>query len=234
MRILVTRPELEAAKTAAKLKALGHAVLIDPVLVIEPVAFRVPAGAFDGLAATSASSLRVTQRDAGIVAMRSLPLFVVGAHTGGAARAAGFATVAVAEGNSDALARLIATRLAPGARVLHLAGENQARDLAAMLEPMRISVETLVVYRARAARELSAATLQALEQGSLDAVLHYSPRSAANFVALTERAGQSAAMRRLHHYCLSVAVAAPLEAAGATTEVAATPDETALIALLAH
>jgi len=66
----------------------------------------------------------------------------------------------------------------------------------------------------------------------LDAVLHYSPRSAANFVALAEKAGQAAALRRLHHYCLSVAVAAPLEAAGATTEVAATPDEMALLALL--
>jgi uroporphyrinogen-III synthase len=197
------------------------------------VAFRVPAGPFDALAATSASSLRATQRDAGVSAMRSLPLFVVGAHTGGAARAAGFVTVAVAEGDSAALARLIATKLAPGGRILHLAGENQAKDLAAMLEPQRISVEMLVVYRARAARELSTATLQALAQESLDAVLHFSPRSAANFVALAEKAGQGPAMKRLHHYCLSVAVAAPLEAAGATTDVAATPDETALLALLA-
>src|SRR3989304_530217 len=139
MRILVTRPELEAAKTAAKLKALGHETLIDPVLVIEPVAFRVPAGPFDGLAATSASSLRATQRDAGISALRALPLFVVGAHTGGTARAAGYATVAVAEGDAAPLARLIAAKLAAGARVLHMAGENQAKDLPALRAPMRLT-----------------------------------------------------------------------------------------------
>ena len=233
MRILVTRPERDAARTAEKLVALGHQVMIDPVLTIEPVAFEPPAGTFDAIAVTSASALRMIERDSRLWSFRALPLFAVGAHTAAAAHATGFETVLVAEDDADALARLIASKLMPGARVLHIAAEELARDLAALMEPSKIMVETLVVYRARPARELSAATLRALEEGTLDAVLHYSPRSAANFVALADKAGRGAALRRLHHYCLSVAVAAPLEAAGANTETAASPDEAALLSLLA-
>lgn len=233
MRILVTRPERDAARTAEKLVALGHQVMIDPVLTIEPVAFEPLAGTFDAIAVTSASALRMVERDSRLWSFRALPLFAVGAHTGAAARATGFETVSVAEGDADALARLIASKLMPGTRILHIAAEERAGDLAALMEPSKIAVETLVVYRARPARELSAATLRALEEGTLDAVLHYSPRSAANFVALADKAGRAAALRRLHHYCLSVAVAAPLEAAGANTETAASPDEAALLSLLA-
>ena len=232
MRILVTRPERDAARTAEKLVALGHQVTIDPVLVVEPVACEPPTGSYQAITVTSASALRMIERDSRLWSFRSLPLFAVGAHTGAAARATGFETVNVAEGDADALARLIASKVETGARVLYIAGEEQSRDLAAMLEPAKIFVDTLVVYHARPARQLSDATLRALQGAELDAVLHYSPRSAANFVALAEKAGQAAALRRLHHYCLSVAVAAPLNAAGATTEIAATPDEAALLALL--
>jgi uroporphyrinogen-III synthase len=232
MRILVTRPERDAAKTAEKLVALGHQVSIDPVLVVEPVAFEPPNGAYQAITVTSASALRMIERDSRLWAYRALPLFAVGAHTASTARMTGFETVHVAEGDADALVRLIASMVEAGARVLYISGEDQAHDLAAMLEPAKIQVDTLVVYHARLARQLADATLRALEQSALDAVLHYSPRSAANFVALAEKAGQGAALRRLHHYCLSVAVAAPLNAAGATTEVAATPDEAALLKLL--
>jgi uroporphyrinogen-III synthase len=232
MRILVTRPERDAARTAEKLVALGHQVIIDPVLVIEPISFELPSGAYDAITVTSASALRMIERDSRLWPYRAHPLFAVGAHTGAAARATGFQVVHVAEGDADALARLIASKLAAGARVLHIAGEERARDLAPLLEPGKISIDVLVVYRARPARELSAATLRELAEGTLDAVLHYSPRSAENFVALAEAAGQAAAMRRLQHCCLSVAVAAPLQAAGAAPKVAATPDEAALIALL--
>jgi uroporphyrinogen-III synthase len=228
----VTRPERDAARTAEKLVALGHQVMIDPVLTIEPVAFEPPTGPFDAIAVTSASALRMIERDSRLWSFRALPLFAVGVHTGAAARAIGFENVEVADGDGDALARLIASKLMPGTRVLHIAAEERAFNLGARLEPAKISVQALVVYRARPARELSAATLQALGDGTLDAVLHYSPRSAANFVALAEKAGRKAELKRLHHYCLSVAVAAPLEAAGANTEVAASPDEAALLSLL--
>jgi uroporphyrinogen-III synthase len=233
VRILITRPEPDASRTGARLTALGHSVLIDPLLTLEPAAIgSVPGGPFAAVAATSANALRVARKLDAIEPLRSLPLFAVGAHTGEAARAAGFATVTVADGDATALARLLLERMQPGSRVLHLAGAHRAQDLAPTLATGGITVVTLVVYRMRPAKEFSAAVVAALSASAIDAALHYSPRSAATFVALIEKQGLSMAARRLRHLCLSAAVAEPLRSLGAAAEVAARPDEAALIELL--
>ncbi|HLL26414.1 MAG TPA: uroporphyrinogen-III synthase [Xanthobacteraceae bacterium] len=232
MRILVTRPEPDAAKTAARLRAAGHAVLIDSLLVIEPVAFDPPRGEFAALAITSASAPRMAGNAAALAGLKSLPLFAVGAHSAAAARAAGFAGAEAAGGDAQALAGLIARRLPAGARVLYLAGETRARDLAGLTAPAGIEFETRIVYRARPAERFADATVSALRAGEIDAVLHFSPRSAEVFASLARQAGLAEAVAPLRHLCLSAAVAAPLAAMGGRTEVAIRPDEEAMLALL--
>jgi uroporphyrinogen-III synthase len=73
----------------------------------------------------------------------------------------------------------------------------------------------------------------AVERGQIDAVLHFSRRSADNFVAAAKAAGlmtQALAPRQL---CLSQPVAEPLRAAGAhDIAIASRPDEAALLKLL--
>ncbi len=232
LRILLTRPEPDTARTAARLARLGHRVLIDSLLMIEPVAIdKLPAGPFAAAVATSANALRIAGRGR-FEFLHSIPLYAVGGHTGEAAREAGFATVVVAEGDAAALARLLCERIKPASRVLHLAGEDRAQDLKALLAPAGIAVETVVLYRMRPAENLSAATVTALAAGKLDVVLHYSPRSAASFIALAQKQNLAGAIRNLRHLCLSEAVAAPLTAIGAKVEIAARPEETALIDLL--
>lgn len=233
LRILLTRPEPDAARTAALLTALGHRVLIDSLITIEPVAIgKPPAGPFAAVAVTSANAVRVAGGLDQLAFLRSLPLYAVGGHTGETARAAGFSNVITADGDAAALARLLASRIKPAARVLHLAGEERARDLAVLLAPAGIAVETVVLYRARPAAEFSAATMATLSSASLDAVLHYSPRSAAIFVALAEQKGLEAEVIGLRHLCLSEAVATPLVALGAKVEIAPQPEEAALVDLL--
>ena len=233
LRILLTRPEPDAARTAALLIALGHHVLIDSLITIELVTIgKPPAGPFAAVAVTSANAVRVAGGMDQLAFLRSLPLYAVGNHTSEAARAAGFSDVITADGDAAALARLLAARIKPASRLLYLAGEDRARDLAELLAPAGIMVETVVLYRARAATEFSAATLAALTSASLDAVLHYSPRSAAILVALTEQKGLEAEVIGLRHLCLSEAVAAPLVALGAKVEIAPRPEEAALFDLL--
>ncbi len=73
----------------------------------------------------------------------------------------------------------------------------------------------------------------ALEAGDVEAVLHFSRRSAENYVAGARAAGIAEEALAVRHYCLSAQVAEPLEAAGAKrVAIAPRPQEAALIELL--
>ena len=88
-----------------------------------------------------------------------LPCLTVGDRSADAARAAGFTRVESADGALADLVRL-ATRHA-GGRLLYLAGEDRAGDLAGELSGHGIAVETAVVYRAVALEKLPAEIAQA-------------------------------------------------------------------------
>jgi uroporphyrinogen-III synthase len=71
----------------------------------------------------------------------------------------------------------------------------------------------------------------AFASGTIDAVLHYSARTAAAFVAAAKTAGISDLSIQTRHLCLSTQVAVPLATAGAKAiEVASEPNEQALLA----
>jgi uroporphyrinogen-III synthase len=231
MRVLVTRPEPDASRTAALLQSRGHTVVVDPVLALDLIPTERPAGEFDAIAVTSATAVRAARSNVDLDPLRRLPLCAVGRRTADAAREAGFTTVHDASGDAGALARLLSATLPPGSRVLHLAGEDRARDLGPLLAVAKIEVDVLVLYRMIAAERLGPAAA-ALKANGLDAALHYSARSAAAFVRLAEREGLTNAVKELRHLCLSEAVAAPLVALGARVEVAPEPNEVALLVLL--
>ena len=118
------------------------------------------------------------------------------------------------------------------APLLYLAGEDRAADLTAELAAHGIAAEMRVVYRAATA-PFPPELVAALEAGDVQAVLHFSKRSAENYVAGARAAGIAEQALAVRHYCLSAQVAAPLEAAGAKrVGVAPRPEEAALIELL--
>ena len=81
--------------------------------------------------------------------LAALPVLAVGRGSAEAARAAGFADVASADGDGGDLARLAAARFdGLAAPLLYLAGEDRARDLGGELSARGLSVRTVVVYRA--------------------------------------------------------------------------------------
>jgi uroporphyrinogen-III synthase len=231
VRLLVTRPEPDGERTAAALRARGCEVVAVPLLRIETLE-DVDFGeeAYGALALTSAHAAEVATRHQPLMA---LPVFVVGRRTEAAARAAGFTQVASADGDVQALARLIAGRYRGGVPLLYLAGEDRAGDLAAALATADITVGTIVAYRAVAAMSLPPAIRDALAGGGFDGVLHYSQRSAEVYLECAKAAGVLDRALRPSHYCLSRQVAAPLAAAGAAdVRVAPRPQEAALIELV--
>ena len=234
MRVLVTRPRLDAEAFAEALAARGHEALIEPLLEItlaEPSALPPELDAFQALLVTSANGLRAV---AALTDRRDLPVFAVGPASAEAATAAGFARVESAEGDVEDLIRLVRTRLSPADGVLlHAAGTALAGDLKGELEAAGFTVTRAVLYTAEAASRLSDAARVALREGRVDAVALFSPRTAETFAALLREAGLSEATRPLRALCLSAAVAAKLEGLDwAAVEVAARPESEALLALL--
>jgi uroporphyrinogen-III synthase len=237
LRLLLTRPEPDALRTAAALRDRGHQVLLAPMLQFAPVANAdLGAGPWAGLLISSANAARAMARHPRLRNLRPLPVLAVGDRSAEAARAAGFANVASAAGDAGDLTRVAAEQFGgTGARLLYLAGEDRAVDLQTALRAHDIAVDTVVVYRMAAAEALVAETATALSEHRIDGVLHYSRRSAEIYLRCAAASGLDAAATAPAHFCLSAKAAAPLLAAGAATvRIAPQPNETSLLALVGH
>jgi uroporphyrinogen-III synthase len=234
MRLLVTRPEADARRTAATLSARGHELRIAPLLRIEAVAGAdLGSPPWQALLMTSANAARAIALHPRLAELRWLPVLAVGRRTAEAARETGFADVISADGSAGDLARLAAGRFGAAAPLLYLAGSDRARDLAADLAPSGIAVRTVEIYRAHAAEEFPAEIVAALRASHIDGVLHFSRRSCEIFVQCAERAGVVAAALRPIQFCISAQAAEPLARAGADKiRIAAQPEEDALVALI--
>ncbi len=231
MRVLVTRPEPGAGDTARRLAALGHSALCDPMLRIVPTGAPLPAGRFDALAFSSLNGVRALADHPARAELGPLPAFAVGTRTAAEARRLGFPDVIDCAGDVVALGARLAT-LPAGSRVLHAAGAERAGDLPTALAPHGISLAVAVLYESRPAQALAPEVIAALHAGTLDAALHFSPRTVAALLHGVAAAGVSGPFLALRQLCLSDAVAAGLRAQGAQVTIAAAPNEDALLTLL--
>lgn len=233
MRLLVTRPKPDNARTAAALRALGHDAMLAPMLVIEPIADAdLGSPPWSAILLTSANGARAAADHPRCRELFLLPVLAVGQGSAAAARAAGFADVVSADGDASDLAQLAATRMA-GSRLplLYLAGEDRSRDLGGELSKHGLSVRTVTVYRAVRTSGFSAAVRNALSQGQVNGVLHFSRRSVESYLDCA-RDIVTAALAPVH-YCLSARAAEPLRAAGAASiRIASQPDEASLLSLV--
>jgi uroporphyrinogen-III synthase len=230
MRVLVTRAEPEAARTAAALAARGAEAVIAPLFAAEAVAAAIDSDGLAGLLVTSPRTPRFLPPSL-LAATMHLPVYAVGDRTAATLRDLGFTDVRSASGDVEALARLVADQPVNGA-VLHAGGEDRAGDLAAALGKAGVAVRTATVYRMVAVPDWPDAARQALSAGAIDAVLHYSPRAAATYAALATAAPETATLAaKPLHVCLSPAVARALDPlAPPRVVVAERPDEVALLA----
>ncbi len=138
MQLLVTRPEPDAKRTAAALRARGHRVVIAPLLGIEPFAgTAIGPGPWAAVLVTSVNVAQVMAGHARRADFLHLPIFAVGDRTAQAMRALGAAHVISAGGNAGDLARIVAAHLNPPARLLYLAGEQRSGDLGGELRAQR-------------------------------------------------------------------------------------------------
>jgi uroporphyrinogen-III synthase len=233
LRILLTRPQTDAERTAIALRARGHDVVVAPLLELELLfGADLGAGPWAALLVTSGNAVRAIAGHKRCKELRGTRVFTVGDRTAAAMRDGGFADVTSAAGNVNDLAASVAARLQPPARLLYLAGEERSGDLAGLLRRKDFAVDTVLVYRVVVAADLPSAAAAALAEG-LDGVFHFSRRSAEAYLDAARHGGLlQAALAKPVHYCLSDRIAEPLRQAGAANiRIAARPEEAALIEL---
>jgi uroporphyrinogen-III synthase len=233
LRLLVTRPEPDATRTAAALRAKGHNVLVAPMLAFEPIrGVAIGPGPWAGLLLTSANAARALARHAEFPSLKDLPMLAVGDRSAETARELGFTDVTSAAGTAGDLARAAVARFRDAqAALLYAAAEDRAVDVARIIVAEGPPVRTVAVYRMAKAAGFPSNVADALRGGEVDGVLHYSRRSAETYRDCA--ASSAVAPLGLTHYCLSAEVAKPLIAAGTDRiRIALRPDEGALFDLL--
>ncbi|CAN5137181.1 uroporphyrinogen-III synthase [soil metagenome] len=218
LRLWITRTQPQADETGDRLRELGHAPVVAPLLAVRPI----PDADLD---LTDAAVIAFTSRNAvaafaAISPRRDLPVVATGAATAADARAAGFTNVRSAEGDVAALAVLLAGSR-PGGVVIHPGAREPAGDLAGALAAAGIAVRGIAIY-------------ETFETGApmptpIDGVLVHSPRAAR---ALAKVINDSKAST-LTLYAISQAAAEPLdESKFRRVAVAPYPNEASLLSVI--
>lgn len=234
MRLAVTRPEEDAEATAARLRELGHEVILAPLLWLEftapPAIDFVPAA----LVVTSRNAVRALAHWRAVTRWRDIVLFAVGDATAVAAVEAGFGNVRSASGAGRDLARLVAAEMQLWAGpLLYPTAPERKPELERALAASGFDLRPVLAYRMVPADRLPEAFQAALSAGTIDGILFYSERTATVFQAMARKMSPGATFGKTIFYALSPAVAdalRPLQPAHIA--VADAPDERRMMALI--
>jgi uroporphyrinogen-III synthase len=222
----VTRAQPGADATAARLRALGLAPVVAPLLEVRRLD-RAPIDLTDvcALAFTSANAVAAFAERC---ERRDLRVFAVGDATARAARERRFQRVLSAQGDVKALAAALAARRRELTGViLYPAATEPAQDLAGALAAVGLSVRQVALYETATVEPAPALIARLPEIGG---VLVHSAR-AGRALAAVLRAHPSP---HLVAYCLSPQIARTLARSALAAVIAAdAPNEEALMALLA-
>ena len=235
MRLLITRPAVDAAILAERLTALGHEALIEPMLTITALPFTLPNTPIAAIILTSQHAVRTLRGHIRSLGLKDVPALCVGEVTATAARKAGLCKVVEGGGDAKSLVTSMIAALNPRTDtgiVLHVRGRHARGDIAGELRRHGFDAREIIVYEAMAATNLSQEIRHAIAGHALDGVLFLSPRTANIFCELTANAGLGPQLDNITAYCLSDAVAAELASLQMQIIVARKPRLSALLELL--
>lgn len=232
MHILLTRPERDVAALKARIEAIGCRVSLAPLLEIRfhAIAPDALAGA-TAIVATSRNGLKALAQSEALVSARALTVFAVGPATALLAQNLGFKTIISGAGTGADLVPVIADYPDAGSgKIVHLASDHLAFDLAGALGDRGIALSAIPAYASVAAETLPDTAISELAAGTIDAVVLMSPRSAATWLRLTKLLPVKLALSNIAHVCLSQAVADVLSGVpGLTTVIADAPNADAIV-----
>lgn len=230
VRVLVTRPEPGASRTAQRLQDMGFQPILLPLtetaaLPLGPVVRDAAA-----VAVTSANAVRHAPKEI-IAALAGLPCHAVGKRTAEAARAAGF--LAVSEGPGDALALADALAGLSGKTIAYLCGRVRFPAFEARLQAVGVQVRAVETYDTVTLDYSGDAIVERLSGQPVEAALLYSAKAATALQTLIRRPALRDLFENTLVFALSARIAAALDdVAGEKIRIAREPHEEALLELL--
>lgn len=226
MKLLITRPEEDAANLTMRLESLGHEVETAPLIaIIARPKQTIPNEPYQLIVITSANALR-TPND--FNAIKSIPLYAVGAQSLLQAQKAGFKKASAHGGDVHGLVRHIQkTRKPEDGPILYLSGAETSADLEGLLKAAGFQTTRLMCYDAVP----QPLCMTPAELSTFDGVLLYSPRTAKLWTVEIIAAGLTQAAAALIHFCLSANVAANLPQ-NWQKRIAKHPNEAAMLDIL--
>ena len=232
VRVLVTRPEPGASRTARRLEAQGFQPILLPLT--ETVALPVEAGVFAAAAAvavTSANAVRHAPKEL-VAALAALTCHAVGKRTAEACRAAGFTSVTEGPGDAEALAGAIVGELT-GEEMVYLCGRVRYPVFEERLAVAGVRVRPVETYDTIELDYRDDAVVARLSGMPVEAVLLYSTKAAPAMAGLAMRPTLRHLFERAEFLALSARIAKALDGIDAQkVRIASQPDEDALLKLL--
>lgn len=231
-RVLVTRPEPGASRTARLLAEAGFEPVVLPLTEIRPLPIEPVAAAVDAIAVTSANALRHAPPML-IASLAGKPLFAVGSRTARIAKETGFSLVVGGSGDAQGLARRMLGQLSPDSRVLYLCGKVRRPDFETAMASAGLAMDVLETYDTVLVGHTDAAIISKLGNTQLQAAFVLSVKAAEALVSLTKQRSLAHLFERTNYFCISGRVAAALTGIDrGHIYVGQTPNEDALLALL--
>lgn len=241
MRVLVTRPEPAASRTAAELRRRGHEPVLLPLAAAEhdiDALALVLARPHAAVAVTSAEAIRALHALPALPpAFFDMSCFAVGESTATAAWNLGFRNVVAGDNDGTTLARMIAGQADPalGAEqpLLYLAGRPRAAGFETELAVLKVPFEICECYRMRPLAPSPSDIMQVLGANPVDTILLYSSESARRLFDLRLPKASQALLSGARVLCLSEKIAGVVpEPFRSKTQVAPAPTEASLLSLL--
>lgn len=218
--VIVIRPEPGCSATVATAHSIGLDAEGFPLFTLMPLAWEpVDPATIDALLIGSASALR--HGGQAIEHYRHLPVHVVGEATAAAARGAGFTVASTSVGGLQSVLDTIPL----GTRLLRLAGAQRV-DLT---PPAGITITLRIVYDSQP-QPMPDALCEVL--GTPVVVVLHSGEAARHFAAECHRLGVERA--DIHLAAMAPRIAALAGSGWASSGVARSADETALLAIAEH
>ncbi|MGE0281681.1 MAG: uroporphyrinogen-III synthase [Rhizobiaceae bacterium] len=230
-RVLVTRPEPEASKTAEQLKMLGFEPLVLPLTTTGATPDQTVATGVDAVVVTSSNALRYASPEL-LAALVAKPCFAVGDKTAEQARAAGFGSTVSAKGDADALAQLVLRQTAAEARIAYLCGVVRRPEFESTVVGSGRTIIPVETYDTRRVDYSDAMLKKAFRHAGVDAALIYSAESASALSRLSEKPIVADRLSGALFCCLSARVAAALDIESSRIRIAERPEQQALFDVL--